>query len=259
MIWVPSGSRLRLSDARSDGDQLEIWRRLTEEIMAEKEREFIAAVHSRTGWGRHESGLRRIGGGAPSIVQNLARLDQAQVVNSTWTAPQSIISASATPGPAAQGPVGPFSVDYFKTLGAHWTQEAHGVISTTGTPTIAFGTYFGTVAGTIATVLNITPAITTASALANISWYWTCMARTTAVSETTATTFSLGILFGNIEALAATVAGEPIQYAVNATPPTAVITDLSSTVFIDLKATWGTSSTSNQITANWYALMSLYA
>lgn len=183
------------------------------------------------------------------LPTNIARLDQAAPVNNTFTGPQSIIGTTA-----AAGPVGPFSVDYFKTLGAHWIQEAHGVISTTGTPTIAFGTYYGVVIGTIATVLNITPTITTASALANINWYWRAMSRTIAVSGTTSSMLCTGILFGNIEVLAASVAGEPIQYATNATPPTAVTTDLSSSAFIDLKATWGTSSSSNTITTNFYTL-----
>lgn len=198
--------------------------------------------------------VRRVGGGAPSIMQNLARLDQAAPVNNTFTAAQSIIGTTA-----AAGPVGPFSVDFFKTLGAHWTQEAMGVISTTVTPTIAFGTYFGTVAATITTVLGISPTITTASGLANVNWYYRGMARTIAVSATTSSTLFTGMLFGNLEVLGTTAASEPIQYVVNATPPTAVTTDFSTgNVFIDLKATWGTSNAANTITTNFYALMSLY-
>lgn len=234
-------------------ERLRVWRELTAEIQAEQDAKFNAEWLGLFGRDR-TYGVKRIGGGAPSLVQCLARLDQAAPVNNAFTGPQSIIGTTA-----AAGPVGPFSVDYFKTLGAHWRQEAMGIIGTTGTPTIAFGTYFGTAAGTITTVLCITPTITTASALANINWYWVARARTTAVSETTSATLCTGILFGNIEALAATTAGEPIQYAVNATPPTAVTTDLSTVVFIDLKATWGTNSSSNTITTNYYDLMSLYS
>lgn len=239
--------------------RLQQWREATRDMMVEQESILNKEYRSLMGTDRPMAfvggkPIRRIGGGAPSIVQNLARLDQAAPVNNTFTAAQSIIGTTA-----AAGPVGPFSVDFFKTIGAHWTQEATGIISTTVTPTIAFGAYFGTVAGTITTVLAITPTITTASGLANINWYWKGMGRTIAVSETTSTTLFTGMLFGNIEALAATVAGEPIQYAVNATPPTAVTTDFSTgNVFIDLKATWGTSSASNTITTNFYALMSLY-
>lgn len=191
---------------------------------------------------------------APSLVQCLARLDQAAPVNNTFTTAQSIIGTTA-----AAGPVGPFSVDYFKTLGAAWRQEASGVISTTGTPTIAFGTYFGTAASTITTVLCITPTITTASGLANINWKWIAEGRTIAVSETTSSMLVTALLFADIEALGTTIATEPIQYAVNATPPTAVTTDLSSAVFLDLKATWGTSSSSNTITTNFYTLTSFYS
>lgn len=232
--------------------RLEAFRKATEAVRAEYDAAFDREWRGLFGRDR-TYGVRRVGGGAPSVVQCLARLDQAAPVNNNFTGPQSIIGTTA-----AAGPVGPFSVDYFKTMGAHWRQEAMGIISTTGTPTIAYGTYFGTVAGTITTNLCITPTITTASALANINWYWVVRARTTAVSETTSATLCTGILFGNIEVLAASVAGEPIQYAVNATPPTAVTTDFSSAVFLDLKATWGTASTSNTITTNYYDLMALY-
>ncbi len=178
--------------------------------------------------------------------------------NTTWTTAQSIIGNSATPGPAFTGPVGPFSIDYFRAEASAWQQEAMGVISTTGTPTIAFGTYFGLVVATITTVLNITPTITTASALANINWYWKAFGRTVTNNGANSTTICTGLLFGNIEALAATVAGEPVQYAVNATPPTAVTTDFSTAVCLDLKGTWGTSSASNAITTNYYELSNRY-
>lgn len=242
------------SDVKRNIDELKIWRKLTQEISDEAERNLNTEYRKLTGLYKDEYGNRSIGGGAPSLVQNLARLDQAAPVNNTFTAAQSIIGTTA-----AAGPVGPFSVDYFKTIGAHWKQEAMGIISTTATPTIAFGTYFGVVAATITTVLCVTPTITTASGLANINWYWMAMGRTIAVSETTSTTLCTGILFGNIEVLAASVAGEPVQYAVNATPPTAVTTDLSSNVFLDLKATWGTSNAANTITTNFYILLSLYS
>ncbi len=203
-------------------------------------------------------GLRPIGGGAPQQPTTLAVL-QDQVVNTTWTTAQSLISASATPGPANTGPVGPFSVDYFLKEGSCWEQEAMGVISTTVTPTIAFGTYWGVVQGTITTVLGITATITTASGLANIDWYYKVMGRTVAGSGSTSTIICTGYLWGNIEALGATGATEPTQAVKNATPPTAVTSDISSQVFIDLKGTWGTSSASNSITVNYYKLQSVYA
>src|SRR5205823_6416373 len=111
----------RPSEVKDWEDRLEVWRGLTAEITAEKERELARTAEEMSGWGR------RVGGGAPSIVQCLARLDQAAPVNNTFTAAQSIIGTTG-----AAGPVGPFSVDYFKTIGACWTQEASGIIGTTG-------------------------------------------------------------------------------------------------------------------------------
>jgi len=242
------------ADVKREVNKLDYWRSITRDVIGEKRLELDREYRGLMGGYRNKEGIRLVGGGAPSLPQNLARLDQAAPVNNTFTAAQSIIGTTG-----AAGPVGPFSVDYFKTLGAHWTQEAMGIISTTATPTIAFGTYFGVAAGTITSNLCITPTITTASALANINWYWKAMARIIAVSQTTSTTLCTGVLFGNIEVLAASVAGEPVQYAVNATPPTAVTTDLSTVVYIDLKATWGTSSVSNTITTNFYILVSWYA
>lgn len=184
---------------------------------------------------------------APSLVTCLARLDQAAPVNNNFTTAQSIIGTTS-----AAGPVGPFSVDYFKTLGAHWSMEAMGIISTTGTPTFQLGAYFGTVAGTITTNLCITSSITTGSALANVPWHWRVVGRTVAVSETTSTMLVMGYLLGALNA-------SDEYFAVNATPPTAVTTDLSSAVFLDLKATWGTASASNTLTVHNYILTSWYS
>jgi len=230
---------------------LDRYRELSEPFAIRQERLLNERV--RASW----SGPRRISGGAPTTPVTLAVLSDA-AINSTFTTAQSIIGTGAAPGPATVGPTGPFSVDYFKTEGASWMQEAMGIISTTVTPTIAFGTYFGVVVATMTTVLCITPTITTASGLANINWYWRALGRTVLVNGATSTSLVTGMLFGNIEVLGATAAGEPVQYAVNATPPTAVTTDFSTQVCIDLKATWGASSASNIITTNYYELTSRY-
>jgi hypothetical protein len=242
----------RPGDVEKTAAQLAFWRQLTHEQVAEHEYEFNRESYQLLGWGR------RIGGGAPTLPVTLDVLKDA-AVNTTFTGPLSILSASATPGPAAKGPIGPYSTDYFKTEGACWMQEAMGIISTTGTPTIAFGTYFGVVVGTIATMLCITPTITTASGLANVNWYYKALGRTVQSSQDTSTTLVTGILFGNIEVLAASIAGEPLQYAVNATPPTAVTTDLSTAACLDIEATWGTSAAGNSITTNYYELTSRYS
>jgi hypothetical protein len=190
-----------------------------------------------------------VGGGLPSVPITLAILLDPVTVN-TFTSAATVLTTSS---------VGPFNPDYFKTEAASWEQEAMGVISTTATPTIAFGTYFGVVAGTITTVLAISPTITTASALANVDWYYKVFGRTVVSTGSTSTIIVTGFLWGNIEVLGATGATEPTQPVKNATPPTAVTSDLSSSVFLDLKATWGTSSVSNTITTNFYKLMSTYS
>lgn len=247
----------RPGDVKREADRLDFWREATYRRVEEQESALRRAAREFTA--PPVGGIRPVGGGAPQVPMTLGVIVNASPVNSTFTTAQSIITASATPGPALTGPVGPFLVDFFKTPGATWDQEAMGIISTTATPTIAIGTYFGVAIGTITTVLCITPTITTASGLANINWYWKALGRTITASGTTSTSLVTGLLFGDIEVLAATVAGEPIQYAVNATPPTAVTTDFSTQVFIDLKATWGASSASNIITTNFYALTSRYS
>jgi hypothetical protein len=199
----------------------------------------------------YKRGLRPVRGGAPSLMTVLTTLPGAATAN-TYTTAQSILSSSTT----NQTAVGPFSVDYFKTTGATWEQEAMGVISCTGTPTFAMGTYFGVAVGTITTVLCITAAQTCISGLANVNWYWNAFGHTRTITATTATMLVTGILIGQI---ATAAAGNNTIYAVNATPPTAVTTDLSSVVFIDLKGTWSASSASNTTTANFYNLKSLYS
>jgi hypothetical protein len=200
-----------------------------------------------------ESGHRSIGGGAPQLPVTLAILPAAATVN-TFTTAQSLLHATA-----AAGPLGPYSVDYFKTVGATWQQEAAGVISTTATPTFIMGTYFGVAVGTITTVLCVTPTLTTASGLANFPWYYSAFGHTRTVTGATATILVQGMLVGNVVVLGNTVAGQATQYAVNATPPTAVTADLSTSVYIDLKGTWSASSASNTTTVNMYKLTSLYS
>jgi hypothetical protein len=200
----------------------------------------------------YKRGLRPIGGGAPSLMTVLATLPGPATAN-TYTTAQTILSSSTT----NQTSVGPFSVDYFKTTGATWEQEAMGIISVAAatTPTFAMGSYYGT-AIAAATVLCITVAQTCISGMANVNWYYNAFGHTRTITATTATMLVTGVLIGQ---LATAAAGNNTIYAVNATPPTAVTTDLSTSVYIDLKGTWGTSSASNTTTVNFYNLKSLYA
>jgi hypothetical protein len=192
-----------------------------------------------------------IGGGAPTLQTTLAIL-RAPVTNNTFTTSRSIIGTTAG---AVADCSGPFAVDWFNVAGASWEQEGMGVISTTGTPTISFQTTFGSAAGSVTTSLCTSATITTASALANVDWYYYVMGRTTVAAAASSTT----IAFGYVQSqLATAAANNIINYVKNATPPTAVTTDWSAgQVWIDLRATWGTSSSSNTITTNFYRLSSL--
>lgn len=192
-------------------------------------------------------GVPIIGGGAPALPVTLTTLRAASVTANTFLGPQTIIAPEA---------VGPFSVDYFKTLGASFRQEASGIISSTATPTFALGTYFGTVIGTITTVLAITAAQTTISGIANVDWLWRLVGVTKAISGTTATILAVGILISQI---ATAAANNIVAFAKNATPPTAVTCDLSSAVFLDLKATWSASAAGNSTVCNDYSLVSYYS
>jgi hypothetical protein len=183
---------------------------------------------------------------APALPVTLTILLDPVTAN-TFTAAQTIIGASQT---------GPFSADYFKAEGASWEQEAMGIIGTTATPTIIFGTYFGVVAATITTVLAVSPTQTTISGLANVDWYYKVFGRTVTSTGSTSTIIVTGFLISQI---ATAAANNIFQLVKNATPPTAVTADLSSAVFLDLKATWSASSASNTITTNYYKLASLFA
>lgn len=203
---------------------------------------------------RWKNGLRVIGGGAPTLPVTLSTIRGGSVTANTFTGPTTILTGGSPPAAAGEV-VGPFSVDYFKTLGATWRQECNGVVSTTATPTLAIGTYFGTVIGTITTVLAISPTQTTISGLANVDFIYRVTGVTKAISGTTATMLVQGVLISQI---ATAAANNIIQFVKNATPPSAVTTDLSSAVFLDIKATWSASSVSNSTVVNEYDLQALY-
>lgn len=222
-----------LLDESTEG-QLDYWRRATEPQV----------TRTRMGLYRAAGEPLPVGGGAPQLPTVLATLDAAFTAN-TYTAAQTIIGPKVT---------GPFSADYFKTLGASWEVEAVGVMSSSATPTFVIGTYYGVLASTITTILNVTAAQTTISGLANIPWYWRGFGHTRATSGATATILATGVLFGQV---ATAAAGNNTIFSVNATPPTAVTCDMSSASFLDLKGTWSASNASNTTTVNYYRLMSL--
>jgi hypothetical protein len=84
----------------------------------------------------------------------------AAVTSDTFTAAQDL--TAGTHAAAAQPCIIP--VNYLKTGGVYRT-EAWGSFSSTGTPTLVFGTYYGT------TALAVNVALTTASGAVTLPWH----------------------------------------------------------------------------------------
>lgn len=227
-------------DIPREAARLAYFRRLAEPTDRVVRRNLMAAIY------QDKHGIRPVGGGAPQIQATLTSLD-ASVTKNTFTTFATIVGDDNR---------GPFSTDYFNTLGATWTQESMGIMSTTATPTVQFRTAFGTVLATIATMLAQSAVLTTISGLANINWYLKTMGVVKAASGATSTMLVTGYVISQIVTAAA---NNIISYMTNATPPTAVTTDLSTAVFLDLQLQWGTSSVSNTTTTNYYALSSLWS
>jgi len=81
------------------------------------------------------------------------------VTSDTFTGPQNLIAGTHTaPGSALNIPA------YYLKVGSTIRTEAFGSFSTTGTPTLVFGTYFGT------TALAVNVALTTASGAVTLPW-----------------------------------------------------------------------------------------
>jgi hypothetical protein len=190
----------------------------------------------------------RVGGGAPQLVTALTAL-KGSVTNNTFLGPQSVIGADNR---------GPFGVDYFETFGATWTMEAMGILGVTAatTPTIAFRVTFGTVFATISTMLAQHTAITAISGVANVDWYLKIFGVTKLASGAASTMLVTGWLIAQIATAAAGNNTTPLK---NATPPTAVVTDLSGSAFLDLQATWSASAVGNSLVTNFYELLSLWS
>ncbi len=138
------------------------------------------------------------------------------------------------------------STDYFAAIGQRFRFTAHGVLSTTGTPTIQFKfrmstAYASPLAGNM---ICQSAAITTGSGVANVPW-WIDILGTVRATGQTGTVLAVGRLYSQI--VTATTGDTRILN--NATPPTAVSQDLSVPQFIDLTATWGTANASNTLQA----------
>lgn len=126
------------------------------------------------------------------------------------------------------------------TVGSSFRVTAHGVFSTTATPTLLIGLYYGGVAGT---ALVASSAITTASSVTSVPWHleyvFTCRATGTS-----------GSLFGHgwldLGTSVSAVTHYPLPMATNA----AVTVDTTTAKSLVVGAQWGTASASNTITCH---------
>lgn len=141
--------------------------------------------------------------------------------------------------------------DAGRAWGKSYTIEAAGVFSTTGTPTLIFQLRLGETAGSAylsGTSIGVSAAITTQSAVSNVSWYLRFdFAVNTPGIGTGNTTLS-----GEGQVFAPTGFASPFFY--NLTPTTPPTGTWTSTVncgvhqYLNLSATWSASSASNTIT-----------
>lgn len=121
-----------------------------------------------------------------------------------------------------------------------WT--AFGIVSTTGTPTLAISLQYG------ATVLAISGTITTGSGLANVPWRVEATTHIGVTAGTASPARTQGLLYLGTSTSA--VAVSPIPATALATVNIDTTTASKASVF----ATWGTSSVSNTITC-WELLL----
>jgi hypothetical protein len=103
----------------------------------------------------------------------------AAVTSDTFTGPQDLVAGTHTaPGPALNIPA------YYLKVGSTIRTEAGGSFSTTGTPTLVFGTYFG------ATALAVNVALTTASGAVTLPWRMRTVTHVRAIAAVTGYTLT---------------------------------------------------------------------
>lgn len=151
------------------------------------------------------------------------------VTSNTFTGPQDLVAG--TVAPAAQPCVIP--VNYLKP-GTTIRTEAWGSFSTTGTPTLVFGTYYG------ATALAVNVALTTASGAATLPWH---LRTTTHVRSSTPNTAVVTITQGELWYGTTLTATTQIPVPGIALATTTV--DNSTAAAWSVKATYSASSASN--------------
>lgn len=135
---------------------------------------------------------------------------------------------------------------------------ARGIFGTTGTPTLKLNMTFGTTQGTAGTTLASTGALTTASGVANGMWEMEFEVFIDSVGGTNNTPASsiwtAGIASFGVGNNAATTTAS--AYMIGST---SAITTVNPTTayWLELYATWGTSSASNTITCTQFMVQAL--
>lgn len=127
--------------------------------------------------------------------------------------------------------------------------RAFGRLSTTATPTIAFGLRWGGVSGT---VLATTEAITNGSGVTNVNWAIEALIQTRA-NGASGSLFVMGV--AQVHTAAGTVVTNVFGVS-GFDAPAAVTVDLTADTALALTATWSAASASNTLTGHLYVVES---
>jgi hypothetical protein len=133
--------------------------------------------------------------------------------------------------------------------------KAYGVLGTTGTPNLTFEILANTTQGTrnASGILATTGAVAQASAVTNVPWELDCV-----VSNVTTGATGTFLAFGVVKVYTASTTIQSIRLSSSAANPnTAFTLSTQSAYYIELGATWGTSSASNTITCYDYMVIGL--
>lgn len=163
------------------------------------------------------------------------------VTSNTFTGPQDLVAG--TVAPAAQPCIIP--VNYLKDGGIIRT-TAWGTFSTTGTPTLVFGTYFG------ATALAVNVALTTASGAVTLLWRMITLTTIYSTNPNTAIVTSTAGELAYGTTLTATT-----QIPIPGIAQASVNIDNSVAAAWSVKATYSASSASNIVVLRGFAVEEL--
>jgi predicted fused transcriptional regulator/phosphomethylpyrimidine kinase len=172
----------------------------------------------------------------------------AEAPPSSHTAVASTASRTNLWVPALWTPISAFEA----RAGMSWTLRAGGIISNTGTPTIIFNVCWGASTSPASNItFGASQTVTTVTSLANASWYleFHVVVRSLGLAASGSTMTGNGfVVIGGPATTAAQVIG------VGGTVITTA--DHSTAQGLVADVTWGASSASNTITAQWTKLSS---